>query len=151
MRRWSCGEPDQSDLAHEAVLLAPIDRQRGLLLNRHRAAAPKLELAVRNVRVLARAAVRAVEIEPSTGVQLSYAVRLVASAVPDVAAEIEIGNREETASRELVEAAHRASAVAAGGTSVAGGALVAQIRSTAVDLLQAGGLEHAAAVERVRL
>ena len=142
---------EESDLAHEAVLLAPIDRQRRLLLNRYRAAAPKLELAVRNVRVLARAAVRAVEIEPSTGAQLSDAVRHVASAVPAVAAEIEVGSREGAASRELVEAAHRASAVAEGGTSVAGGALVAQVRSTAVDLLQAGGLERAAAVERVRL
>jgi uncharacterized membrane protein YgaE (UPF0421/DUF939 family) len=142
---------EESDLAHEAVLLAPVDRQRRLLLDRYRAAAPKLELAVRNVRVLARAGVRAIEIEPSTGAQLSDAVRHVAFAVPDVAAEIEAGHRERTASRELVDAARRASAVAEGGTSVAGGALVAQVRSTAVDLLQAGGLEHAEAVERVRL
>lgn len=32
---------DESDLAHEAVLLAPVDRQRRLLLDRYRAAAPK--------------------------------------------------------------------------------------------------------------
>jgi len=141
---------EESDLAHEAVLLAPIDRQRRLLLNRYRAAAPKLELAVRNVRVLARAAVRAIELEPSTRAQLSHAVRHVALAAPAVAAEIEAGDREGTAIGGLVDAARRASAVAEGGTSVAGGALVAQVRSTAVDLLQAGGLEHTEAVERVR-
>ena len=141
---------DESDLAHEAVLLAPIDRQRRLLLDRYRAAAPKLELAVRNVRVLARAGVRAIELDPSTGEQLSYAVRQVASAGPALARTIEVGDRQGTVSQELVDAAHRASAVAEGGTSVAGGALVAQVRSTAVDLLQAGGVERAEAVERVR-
>ena len=141
---------DESDLAHEAVLLAPIDRQRRLLPDRYRAAAPKLELAVRNVRVLARAGVRAIELDPSTGEQLSYAVRQVASAGPALARTIEVGDRQGTVSQELVGAAHRASALADGGTSVAGGALVAQIRSTAVDLLQAGGLEHPEAVERVR-
>lgn len=118
---------------------------------RYRAAAPKLELAVRNVRVLARAGVRAIELAPSTGEQLSYAVLQVASAGPALARTIEVGDRQGTGGQELVDAAHRASAVAEGGTSVAGGALVAQVRSTAVDLLQAGGLEHAEAVERVRL
>jgi uncharacterized membrane protein YgaE (UPF0421/DUF939 family) len=149
---WLVGRlRDESDLAHEAVLLAPIDRRRRLLLDRYRMAAPKLELAVRNVRVLARAGVRAIELDPSTGEQLSYAVRQVASAGPALARTIEVGDHEGTVTQELVDAAHRASAVAEGGTSVAGGALVAQVRSTAVDLLQAGGLGHAEAVERVRL
>ena len=61
------GLRDESDLAHEAGILAPIDRQRRRLLDRYRAATPKLELAVRNVRVLARAGVRAIELDPSTG------------------------------------------------------------------------------------
>jgi uncharacterized membrane protein YgaE (UPF0421/DUF939 family) len=141
---------EESDLAHEAVLLAPIDRQTRLLLNQYREAAPKLELAVRNVRVLARAAVRAIELEPSTEAQLTRAVRNVAVAVSDLVAEIEAGDHEGTAIRALVDAARAASAAAEGGTSMAGGALVGQVRSTAVDLLQAGGLEHTEAVERVR-
>ncbi len=141
---------EESDLANEAVVLAPIDRQRRSILARYRTAAPKLELAVRNTRVLARGALRATETEPGIGAKLGPAIREAASAIPGVAAEIEAGTAEGAASHKLADAASHVSAVAEGGTSVAGGALVAQVRSTAVDLLQAVGLERAEAVERVR-
>lgn len=145
------GLQGECELAHEAVLLAPVGGHRRPHITRYGAAVPKLELAVRTARVLARAALRATETEPAIGAELAPAISEVASAIPRIAAEIEAGTAEGAASLELADAARRASGVAEGGTSVAGGALVAQVRSTAVDLLQASGLDRAEAVGRVRL
>jgi uncharacterized membrane protein YgaE (UPF0421/DUF939 family) len=138
------------ELAEETAHLVPFYRGARAPVARHRIAAEKLELAARDVRVLARAAVRAIELEPPTPAELSLAIRELASAVRGLAAEIERRDDGTDASRSAVAAARRATAVAERRTSMPVGAIVAQVRSTAADLLEAIGVERSEAVGRVR-
>jgi uncharacterized membrane protein YgaE (UPF0421/DUF939 family) len=113
------------------------------------AAAGRLELVVRNVRVLARAAIRVSELDPRVPPELAGAIRALAEAVRLTEPALE---RPDTS--PAIDAALRAVGLASDayahdpGLPVA--AVVGQVRSAATDLLVALGVERATAVERVR-
>jgi uncharacterized membrane protein YgaE (UPF0421/DUF939 family) len=138
------------ELAEETARLGLFYRHTRASLARQDAATLHLELAVRNVRVLARAGLRAIELEPPTPAELSLAVRELASAVTALATEIEGREDKGTGSREALSAARRATAVADSRTSMSVAAIVAQVRSIATDLLRAVGFERSDALDRVR-
>ncbi len=142
----------QASLAagRETAVLSPLywrDRDR---LTRYAAAAEQLELAVRNTRVLARAAIRAVELDPGLPQELPDSVRMLAGAAREVERGLE-GEEDTSAAIEAgVAAARTATAALARDPDLTAAHVVGQVRSTATDLLRALGLERSEAVERLR-
>jgi Fusaric acid resistance protein-like len=120
-------------------------------LARYAAAADQLDLAVRNTRVLARAAVTLVREKGGAPGQLAEAILGLALAVEALAGYL------EQPDHSLDDARHFALAAAGEATSVLNrsndletSVLVGQIRSTAIDLLQATGMESEAALQALR-
>ena len=138
------------ELARETVRIAPSQWHERGRVERAASAAPHLGFAVRNVRVLARAALRAVELEPAIPPRLIGSVRSLAEGVRLIDSALEVGEGSEA----VVEAAERAAADATRaleeGMGFAIGVLVGQVRSTATDLLRATGLGRDEAVGQLR-
>ena len=138
------------ELAGETVHIAPSQWHERGRIDRIVTAAPHLGFAVRNVRVLARAALRAVELEPAIPPLLVASVRDLAEAVRLLERALELGGAGE----DVVEAAERVAAAATQSLEKGGGfaigALVGQVRSTATDLLRALGLGRDEAVGQLR-
>lgn len=116
-----------------------------------------LELAVRNVRVIARGAMRAISLEHRTPPELRDALRHLAEAVQGIGPALADGGAdttEEAQASRAAGAARRAAADANAAMERTGNLsalhLIAQVRSTAVDLQRALGIDRAAAVEGVR-
>lgn len=133
----------------ETALLSPFHwRDRSRLLA-YAAAAEQLELAVRNTRVLPRAGIRAVELDPHIPPELPAAVRRLAEAVRLVEAGLDQRNTS-AAIEAATAAATLATAALASDPDLTAAHVVGQVRATAADLLRALGLEHAEAVDRIR-
>ena len=107
-------------------------------------------LAVRNVRVLARAARTAVEQEALVPAGLPAAVRDLASGVRGFESELDRSHGGTEGVAAVLRAAGRATLVLDEAPSLPVSVIVGQIRSTAVDLLRALGIERADAVRYVR-
>ena len=142
--------PNTVKLATETVRLAPLQRRERGRVERYSRAVGHAGYAVRNTRVLARAAVRAVELEPSAPNLLVASIRDLAVAVGRLdavldSAEGAIGVRESAR-----DAAAEATASLEEEAGFAIGALVGQVRSIATDLLRALGLDQHDAVRLVR-
>ena len=103
-------------------------------------AADQLDLAVRNTRVLARAAVTLVRDKGAAPGGLVEAILGLALAVETLAGYLEQPNHPLDVREFALEAAGEATAVLETSTDLETSALVAQIRSTATDLLQAAGM-----------
>ena len=110
--------------------------------------AARIDLAVRNVRVLARGTIRAVRLDENMPPETAEAVRDLAAAVRALAHAVESGDFQP-----VREPALRASATATrvleqtGNLSI--NVIVGQVRSTATDLLAATGIGHDAAADQV--
>jgi uncharacterized membrane protein YgaE (UPF0421/DUF939 family) len=113
-------------------------------------AAARIDFAIRNVRVLARGAIRAITLDDNVPEEVPSALGDLATAVRALAPALEGGRRPQ----EVQEAALRASATATavlertGNLSVS--VLVGQIRSTATDLLTGSGMPYEEASDAVR-
>jgi uncharacterized membrane protein YgaE (UPF0421/DUF939 family) len=136
-------------VGRETAFLSPRHWRDRSRLAEYAVAAEQLELAVRNTRVLARAAIRAVELDPQLPAELPLAVRQLATAVRRVEAALE-GRDRSSAIEAAVEAAVLATRALERDPALSAAHLVGQVRSTATDLLRAVGLARADAVERVR-
>jgi uncharacterized membrane protein YgaE (UPF0421/DUF939 family) len=118
-------------------------------LERHSNLAIQAELAVYNVRVLARGAARALSLGDATPPALARAVRSLAEAAPaldNALDEAELDRGREAA----LEAARLANHVLGETGNMSALHLVGQVRSTAVDLLRALGVGYADARDAVR-
>lgn len=128
-------------------------RRRGAqeTVREHAEAVRNLELAVRNVRVVARGANRAISLDDDTPPELIAALRDLAEAVHGIGPALEGGGGEVG---EAAESARRAAVNAHAALEQTGNMsalhLIGQVRSTAVDLLRALGVDRATAVEDVR-
>jgi len=102
-------------------------------------AAAYMDLAVRNLRVLARAVIRGIELDDSVPASTAIGLQQIASAADGLAAEL-TGDTQHADPREplLVAVAAAATALQENG-SLSVSAIVGQIRSTATDLLSALG------------
>lgn len=138
------------EVADESVRLVPIYRRMRAPLARKQQAAPQLELATRVVRVLARAALNAIELEPPTPPELSLAVRELSCAVRGVQLELDGSRAGPEASAAAISAAGHATLVVERGASMPTSAVVAHVRATAANLLQALGIERSDALAQVR-
>ncbi|TMM03403.1 MAG: aromatic acid exporter family protein [Actinobacteria bacterium] len=133
---------DAVSVGVETARLAPPRRGARGQLALYAGAAHHLELAVRNVRVLARGAVRALVLEDNVPPDVPLAVRELAAAVRALGRELETGDGAEEVRDAAVRAAGHATQVLEGTSNLSVSVLVGQVRSTAVDLLRALGLEH---------
>jgi uncharacterized membrane protein YgaE (UPF0421/DUF939 family) len=137
-------------LAQETTRIAPSHwRERGHIV-RYEEAAVQLELAVRNARVIARAAVRAVDLEPRISAALPQSIRELAACVRELGEELDQGGSQEELRERILAAAVTASGALDEPRGFATDVVVGQVRSLATDLLRALGVAQPAAVDQIR-
>jgi uncharacterized membrane protein YgaE (UPF0421/DUF939 family) len=120
-------------------------------LERYSNLAKQVELAVYNVRVLARGVARAISLEDQTPPALTGAVRRLADAVRTMGVALDDERAVERARDAALEAAHLANQVIDQTGNMSALHLVGQVRSTAVDLLRGLGVEYDDARDAVRV
>jgi uncharacterized membrane protein YgaE (UPF0421/DUF939 family) len=143
---------DAIDVARETISVRPPVWRARERLPLYAEALAELDHAVRNTRVLARRAVAALRrANAAPPPEIAAAVSLLADAVDELVRHLDDPEAETSSRRLALEAARRATAVLAEHQGLQTTALVAQVRSTAVDLLRGSGLsedEATAALER---
>jgi uncharacterized membrane protein YccC len=138
------------DAGYDTVRLSPPRRRALGQLGLYATAADQLDLAVRNVRVLARAAAAAVREGEPAPEALSEAIRDLARAVEALSAYIEEAAHPVETRRFAIDAAVGATAVLLERNDLRTSMLVGQIRSTAVDLLRASGMDSTESLDALR-
>ncbi len=138
------------DAGYDTVKLSPPRRRALGQLGLYATAADQLDLAVRNVRVLARAVVAAVREGESAPEALSETIRDLARAVETLSAYIEQPEHPLETRRFALEAAIGATAVLSERNDLSTSMLVGQIRSTALDLMRASGMDSVESLEALR-
>src|SRR5215204_280429 len=138
------------DAGYDTVRLSPPRRRALGQLALYARAADQLDLAIRNVRVLARAAATTVREGGTVPETLSETILDLAYAVESLAAYVEEPEHPVETRRFALEAAGEATAVLEERNDLRTSMLVGQIRSTAVDLLRASGMGTAEALEALR-
>lgn len=142
---------EELDGGYQIARYSPSRRRHLGYLGYYAAAADQLDLAVRNTRVLARAAVTMVREKGAAPGQLPEAILGLALAVEALAGYLEQPDHPlDDVRRFALEAAREATAVLEGSNDLETSVLVAQIRSTAVDLLQAAGMNSSEALQALR-
>ena len=136
------------EAARDTARLSPLRRRSLGQLETHVTVAEGLDLAVPNVRVLSRSALRLLRkgetlpsALPAAVLDLSRSVRALDSYLQGAARDF------EDARRYALAAAHGATGVLDEHRGLATSALVGQVRSTAVDLLRATGMDYTDALE----
>jgi hypothetical protein len=139
------------DAGYDTVRLSPPRRRALGQLGLYATAADQLDLAVRNVRVLARAAAAAVREGEPAPEALSKAIRDLARAVEALSAYIEEAEHPVETRGFAIEAAVGATAVLLERHDLRTSMVVGQIRSTAVDLLRASGMDSTESLDALRI
>jgi hypothetical protein len=142
---------EELDGGYQIARLSPPRRRHLGHLGYYVAAADQLDLAVRDTRVLARTAVTLVREKGAAPGQLAEAILGLALAVEALAGYLERPDQALDDARQFaLGAAGDATSVLQSSNDLETSALVAQIRSTAIDLLQAAGMESSEALEALR-
>ena len=135
---------------YETARLSPPRRRALGQLGFYSTAADHLDLAVRNTRVLVRAAASMVREGREAPEELCDTIIDLARAVGALAAYIEEPDHPLDTRRFALEAAEEATTVLKERSDLQTSMLVGQIRSTAVDLLGASGVERTDALDALR-
>lgn len=131
----------------EIAKIAPIRWRSKDELSRYQTAAGPVDYAIRNTRVLARRTMAALKADERIPDGVPDVLKEYADAVDCLRGELEKGN-EPKATREAVrDAARSLTARRLGGDGFSSKVVLAQIRSVAVDLLQATGVSRSEAME----
>jgi len=138
------------DVSRETTRYAPPRRRARGAVESYADAAGRIDLAVRNVRVLARGTIRALSLDENVPPEIAGALRDLAEAVRGLAGALEDPERDGDVREPALRAAARATMVleATGNLSVS--VIVGQIRSTAADLLAATGMSYDQSAGAVR-
>ena len=137
---------DAVDIARETVSVRPPVWRARERLPLYADAVAQLDLAVRNARVLARRAVSARRRHGPAPPELADAVDRLAEALDELVHHLDDPDAETESRRIALDAARGATAVLERDRSMSTSALVAQVRSTAVDLLRGSGLTEDEAI-----
>lgn len=137
-------------VAHETTRFAPQRRRARPYVETWVGAADQLDLAVRNVRVLARGAIRALRLDENVPPEVAGALRDLAAAVHAFDAALDGGGSLDGVRGPALRAAARATRVLDGTTNMSVSVIVGQVRSTVTDLLTATGLTTDEATAAVR-
>jgi hypothetical protein len=113
-------------------------------------AAGQIDLAVRNVRVLARGALRAIDVGDRVPPEVAEAIRELRDAVRSLDPWLTDPGRAAAVREPAIRAARRASAVLEQTTNLSVSVIVGQVRSTAVDLLRSTGMKPEEARRLIR-
>jgi uncharacterized membrane protein YgaE (UPF0421/DUF939 family) len=127
-------------VAHETTRFAPQRRRARPYVESWVGAADQLDLAVRNVRVLARGAIRALRLDDNVPREVAEALRDLAVAVRAFDAALGDDSALETVHAPALRAAARATLVLDRTGNLSVSVIIGQIRSTATDLLTATGM-----------
>jgi hypothetical protein len=122
-----------------ATLTAPRRRLRGHL-DVYATAYGQLELAVRNVRVLARVGIRAIELDDHVPPRAIEAIRELAASVRELGGALAREGGSEAAEQAALRAAALSTAALEETANLSASVIVGQVRSTAVDLLRSMGM-----------
>jgi len=141
---------DAAGLGLEVATYSPLRRRRRGVLERYRDAAVQLDLAIRNVRVMARGALRAVDLNDNVPPAVVAAVHDLAASVHALPAALDDPAASPRAREPALRAAARATLSLESTANLSTSAIVGQVRSTALDLLRVLGAERQAAAAQVR-
>src|SRR5262249_52311963 len=130
----------------ETVRLAPARRGAARAIEVFAAAATHVDLAVRNVRVLARGTIRALELDENVPPEAPDAIDDLAAAVEALRGALDEGGRLDAVREPALRAAATATQVLERTGNLSVSVIVGQVRSTAVDLLAGAGLSTEDAV-----
>jgi hypothetical protein len=131
--------------------VAALPRRRALrAIDVYTHAGAHLDLAVRNVRVLARGAVRALEVGDHVPPGATAALRELAAAVRHLEPWLHDQTADREAREHAIAAAREASAVLDQTANLSVSVIVGAVRSASVDLLRSIGLDREEAVRLVR-
>jgi len=134
----------------ETARMAPPRRGTLHTVDVYADAAAQLDLAVRNVRVLARGARRAIDLEENIPPETGGALRALAEAVRALRVAIDDPARAGAVRAPALRAAGEATLVLERTGNLSVSVIVGQVRSTAVDLLRGSGMSYEDAAQAVR-
>jgi uncharacterized membrane protein YgaE (UPF0421/DUF939 family) len=137
-------------VSRETTRYAPPRRRSRGRVEAYADAAAQVDLAVRNVRVLARGTVRALDLEENVPPETADAVRSLAAAVRALGAAVEDPRQAGRVREPALGAAATATLVLERTGNMSINVIVGQIRSTATDLLSGTGMQTDEAIEAVR-
>jgi uncharacterized membrane protein YccC len=141
---------DTVGVSRETTTFAPPRRRYRRKVEDYATAAAQIDLAVRNVRVLARGAIRAVRTEENIPPEVADALHHLAQAVRAFGDAIEHPERVDRVREPALRAAAIATKVLEDTGNLSVSVIVGQIRSTATDLLTGTGVDTDRAAEAVR-
>ncbi|WP_394614959.1 aromatic acid exporter family protein [Lentzea sp. JNUCC 0626] len=131
----------------EIAKIAPIRWRSKDELSRYQTAAGPVDYAIRNTRVLARRTMAALKADERIPDGVPEVLVEYAKAVECLKGELEKGKEPKQTREAVRDAARNLTARRLGGDGFSSKVVLAQIRSVAVDLLQATGLSRSEAME----
>jgi len=137
-------------VGRETAWLAPPRRRLLGTVDTYAEAATQIDLAVRNVRVLARGARRAIDLEENIPPEVAESLRELAAAVRGLGEALDDPERAEAVRGPALRAAGKATLVLQRTGNMSVTVIVGQVRSTAVDLLRGSGMSYDQAADAVR-
>ena len=138
-------------VAGRETAVASLPRRRALgAIDVYTHAGAHLDLAVRNVRVIARSAVRALEVGDRVPPGATQALRELGVAVAALAPWLDDASRSAPVREAALRAAAAGNATLEQTANLSVSVIVGSVRSAAVDLLRSTGMEREDAVGRVR-
>jgi uncharacterized membrane protein YccC len=137
-------------VARDTARFAPQRRRARPYVESWAGAANQIDLAVRNVRVLARGAIRAIRLDENVPDEVGDALRDLAAAVRALDGALEAEGNVENVRGPALRAAATASLVLERTGNLSVSVIVGQVRSTATDLLTGTGMEPDEAATAVR-
>jgi uncharacterized membrane protein YccC len=138
------------DVSRETTRFAPPRRRLRGRVEGYAGVAVQMDLAVRNVRVLARGAIRAVRLDENIPPETAEAIRELAAAVRAAGDALDDERTVERIRRHALNAAATATLVLETTGNLSVSVIVGQVRSTATDLVAATGMDTDAAIDAVR-
>jgi uncharacterized membrane protein YgaE (UPF0421/DUF939 family) len=136
---------------HEVAALAPLHRRRRRVMGRYSELAERADYAMRNARVLARRAYTALSDDEPAAPELADLLGELAAAVGVLTDQLGREGDRELAREPVLDVVRHEAAMSGGW--LAGPSeqvMVAQLRSIALDLLQATGMSRAHALDAMR-
>lgn len=147
---WGARFTEAVDEGRETARFAPPRRWAREPVSLYAEAEGQIDLAVRNVRVLGRAAWRGIRLGENLPPEISDSLHDLAEAVRRLDTALREPERREEARAPALRSAATATRVLERTGNLSVSMVVGQVRSTAVDLLRGTGLSYEEAVEAVR-
>jgi uncharacterized membrane protein YgaE (UPF0421/DUF939 family) len=138
------------EAGRETISLSPIRRSARGRVDQLAAAAEPVDLMIRNSRVLARAGVRAIDLDEHIPPVATEGIRDLAAAVRSLDQHLGGAPRHSATRQAALRAAATASAALDETSNLAVSVIISQVRATATDLLIGLGMSREEAVDEVR-